>query len=822
MKFDRSGWGAGYRLIGAQWLIRGIFGLLIIYLLAGCVAGKKSYKQGLQALENKDYDEAVGLLMDAYSEDGQAQKYRLSLRQAQDLAARQHLENGEKLLGNQHYRDALTQFRMASNLDGSLFAAVEGAEWAQKYLTAEQLCQAAELAVQNHHLDEAHAAVEHALNLIPGYQPAVALRSRIKTSRSAFIDGVELAINSPEPINLNFRDTRLPDVFKILTKLSGINFILDEEIRNGKTTLFLEQASFAQALELLLRMNKLDKKILNSKTIILFPKTREKQKQFEDQIIQTFFLSHIEAEEAVNLLRTMLQVRKVYVQKDLNAVVIRDEPEVIRLAQKMLAATDRGNAEVVFDLELLEVNHTDTQELGLKLSSYAVGAGVSVPGTETILDSGVTAGGSTVNLLTDGLSVDPFYSVPTASFRLLKTLVDAEVLANPKIRVRNKTKANVHVGSREPVVTVTINDTQVSENVQYIDVGVKLDVEPTIQLDKTVVTKLGLEVSNVSGRETTSNGTAVITISSTNAQTTLTLKDGEQTIIGGLIRDDKSVTKNKIPLLGDLPLVGELFNGTDKSKIKREILLSITPHIVKNVSVPNGEFLSIWSGGEEDLKDGRAFGSFADEYSRGQDLRDEPGVNAPVSDSDQQGSEKAQSHVNRQVANETPGEVSVVQGATPIAASSVTADQSTGSQPTGIPMLQMSGPKQAKLGEELVYKVNVQNVADLYSAPIQISYDPEKLSFEKAEEGDFLQQGETATFFTQTHLADSGRIALGLKRGQGATGAAGSGTLADLHFKTVAAGTVQLDIVRQGLRDSQGKSLDIETTGITTETSAAE
>ncbi len=820
MKFDRSGWGAGYRLIGAQWLIRGIFGLLIIYLLAGCVAGKKSYKQGLQALENKDYDEAVGLLMDAYSEDGQAQKYRLSLRQAQDLAARQHLENGEKLLGNQHYRDALTQFRMASNLDGSLFAAVEGAEWAQKYLTAEQLCQAAELAVQNHHLDEAHAAVEHALNLIPGYQPAVALRSRIKTSRSAFIDGVELAINSPEPINLNFRDTRLPDVFKILTKLSGINFILDEEIRNGKTTLFLEQASFAQALELLLRMNKLDKKILNSKTIILFPKTREKQKQFEDQIIQTFFLSHIEAEEAVNLLRTMLQVRKVYVQKDLNAVVIRDEPEVIRLAQKMLAATDRGNAEVVFDLELLEVNHTDTQELGLKLSSYAVGAGVSVPGTETILDSGVTAGGSTVNLLTDGLSVDPFYSVPTASFRLLKTLVDAEVLANPKIRVRNKTKANVHVGSREPVVTVTINDTQVSENVQYIDVGVKLDVEPTIQLDKTVVTKLGLEVSNVSGRETTSNGTAVITISSTNAQTTLTLKDGEQTIIGGLIRDDKSVTKNKIPLLGDLPLVGELFNGTDKSKIKREILLSITPHIVKNVSVPNGEFLSIWSGGEEDLKDGRAFGSFAADYAREQDLLADPAGQ----DQGNGGHRSAPAQVERN--NPPPAAEKLKHSSAPnkqLSAEEVPPLQHVPVVPfSGTPKLQVLGPQQAQVGEELVYQLSVQEVSDLYSAPMQVSYDPKQLSFESAVEGDFLQHDNSPTFFTQTHLLDSGRIALGLKRGQGKEGATGNGILAELHFKALSAGTANLEIVRQGLRDSQGKSLALKTTAATTEISAAQ
>ena len=215
MKFCRCDWRTQRGQVCTQGLVRTIVWLLVICCLGGCVAGQKSYKQGLQALQTKDYDVAVGLFMAAYSDDSKSQKYRLSLRQAQDLAAQQHLENGEKLLGKQHYRDALAQFRLASNLNGSLFAAVQGAEWAQKYLTAEQLCQTAELAVKNQHWDEAGAAIEQTLNLIPGYEPAIALKARIQTSRNAFIDGVELAISSPEPINLNFRDTRLPDVFKI-------------------------------------------------------------------------------------------------------------------------------------------------------------------------------------------------------------------------------------------------------------------------------------------------------------------------------------------------------------------------------------------------------------------------------------------------------------------------------------------------------------------------------------------------------------------------------------------------------------------------------
>ncbi len=279
---------------------------------------------------------------------------------------------------------------------------------------------------------------------------------------------------------------------------------------------------------------------------------------------------------------------------------------------------------MVFDLELIEVNHSDARNLGMKLSNYSIGTGFGFPDSELIVND--TLGKSTSNLVRLGSGansisgLDSFYTLPSAAFRFAKTLVDAEVLANPKIRVKNKEKAKVNVGTREPIITVTNNNGVTSDSVQYINVGVKLDVEPQVQLDNTIITKLSLEVSNVSGREETSSGTAVITISSTNADTTLTLKDGEQTVIGGLIRDDQSTTKNVIPILGDIPILGELFNATDKTKNKREILLSITPHIVKSVQVPTGDASSIWSGGEDDLKFGKNFGTFAEEYQNGQQL----------------------------------------------------------------------------------------------------------------------------------------------------------------------------------------------------------
>ena len=787
---------------------KGFLVAVILMLLTGCVAGQASFVKGNQALDAQDFDQAVVEYLAAVESDPGNHEYRLKLNQARNRAATIHKEKADQFFSQTKYLEALQEYRFAAELDGSMFAAFEGLRRAQDRIQAEKYVKEAEHLLSASQRGQAGEILTQALTLIPDYQPALQLKEKIRQGQYALVDGVELDVTSMELIDLNFRETKIPDVFDILTKLSGINFILDEDVRNNKTTLFLEQATFAQALELLLRMNKLDKKILNSKTIILFPKTRDKQKQFEDQIIQTFYLSHIDAKKAVNMLRTMLQVRKIYVQEELNAIVIRDQPDVVKLAQKLIEANDRGSSEVVFDLELIEVNHSDTRDLGLKLSNYSIGGGLSLPGSGKIVDTGLSAGGPTTNLIDFSKGLDPFYSIPTASFRFMKTLVDAEVLANPKIRVRNKEKAKVHVGSREPIVTVTINDTQTSENVQYIDVGVKLNVEPIIQLDNTIVTKLGLEVSNVSGREKTANGTAVITISSTNADTTLTLKDGEQTIIGGLIRDDNAVTKSKIPLLGDIPVLGEVFNGTDTTKTKREILLSITPHIVKSVHVPQGDTASIWSGGEDDLKFGRNFGTFADEYKAGQqgleplvEEQSEPQVEEQLEPQVEKEAETdsvevlPQSSLSLEMENQDPVTEVVVTEAPPKS------------------LLLVDGKKIIKTGELFDLMFSITNVQALANATVQIDYDPQILDFQNIEKGMFIGGQNDATFAYDV-MNDDGRIRVMFGAGSNASSLSGQGELFTLSFMAIAEGRTEVWPSEQTFTDVDNENLAIESFGL--------
>ena len=599
-----------------------LLALLLLLSLAGC-GGTRAFRAGEDLHRQGRYEEAVAKFAEAVESSPESREYRLNLLKAKTRAAQERLAEGRRLAGLGQYDGALYELRQARALDPTLAVASQEVERVEALAEAEKLLAEAEGFYRARRYGNAKVVLTRLLEISPGHPRGLELQERVQKSAGILMDGFELDVDSDTTITLTFKSAKTKEVFGILSKLSGINFIFDEEMKDQTVSLSFEKATFAQALELLLRMNGLGKKVLNSKTIIIYSNSKEKAKQYEDHIIQTFYLSHIDAKKAVNMLRTMLQLRKIYVHEELNALVIRDTPQVIKLAQQVIEAADRGDAEVVLDLELVEVTHNNELKIGPTLSTNSVSFGLSKDGQNIVADT-LTAGSTTVssgtdstttglaNNLVSGLSsLQTFYTLPTATFDVLRKLTDSEILANPSIRVKNKEKAKVHIGSREPVITVTINGDQTSENIQYVDVGVKLDVEPLIQLDNTVVTKLNLEVSNATRLAALKSGTTPLVISTTNATTALVLKDGEQTVIGGLLRDDNSKSKTTIPFLGDIPLLGRLFTGHNNNKTKREILLSITPHIVKKLDMPEAAVASIWSGGEDELRAGANFGSFA-------------------------------------------------------------------------------------------------------------------------------------------------------------------------------------------------------------------
>jgi len=469
-----------------------------VLLLASCAThkGQSAFNAAEQLAAEEKFDLAVERYAEAAQLDPGSKTYKMKLIAARTRAAAHHIRQARTFGQEGRIEEALQQYQLARSLDPSLEIAAMEEKQLKTVLEADQLADQGGAAFNDGKLSVARKAVKEALKLAPRHVEALELERMLDESSSGVtLDGMQLDVISSDPMTLRFKKAKTSEVFNVLTKLTGINFILDEDVRDQNISIFLEKASFAQAMQLVLQMNGLEKKILNSKTIIVYPSSRDKDKQYGDQIIQTFYLSHIDAKKAVNLLRTMLQLRKVYVHEERNALVLRDKPEVIQLAEQILAAADREDSEVIFALELVSVSDTDSLNFGPLLSSYSTGFGLSKDGSNIVAGS-LGSGGSTDGLIKSLNNLQTFYTLPTAAFNLAKTLSGTQILASPKIRVRNKEKGKVHVGTREPIITTTTTDGgTVSENITYVDVGIKVDIEPTIKLDNTVETKLTLEVS---------------------------------------------------------------------------------------------------------------------------------------------------------------------------------------------------------------------------------------------------------------------------------------------------------------------------------------
>ena len=833
-------------------LVGSLLALFAVFLLSGC-ASHKAFVAGEDMMTQGRYDEAVRQYYIAATGSPDTDEYQVRLANARAKAAWQHLQTARDLSAKDDFKAAAAELRVAMGFDPTLEVAKQELRQVEDRIQAGLLLDEAEDFYRQRRYEQAKNDLQKVLGLDAENRRAKELLVKVQSAEGTIFDGQELDVASTKPITLKFKEAKIKEVFGILSRLSGINFLFDEDTKDQKITVFLEKATFSQALELLLKMNNLGKRVLNPKTVIIYSDTKDKEKQYQDQLIQTFYLSNIDAKKAVNLLRTMLQLRKIYVHEELNAIVIRDTPDVIRLAQQILEAADRASAEVVYELELVEVSHTNDLNIGPRLQSYGTTFGYVNPDSTTI-DKTVTV---------SGLSKLQFlYTIPTATFNLEKTLTDSEILANPKIRVRNHEKAKVHVGSREPVITVTTTGTDTrSDSIQYVDVGVKLEIEPTVQLDNTVVTKVGLEVSNVTGRETTENGTSALTISTTNANTALTLKDGETTILGGLIRDDYSKTQDTFPLLDKIPLIGDLISGHQRNKSKREILLSITPHIVRSLDLPRPDVASIWSGGEDDLKAGPNFSAFAQPLEAEQNkpaptpvpgqlapdqspgvtpglMPAEPPAATPPAEVPQ--APGAQAVPVPEVAPAlVPATVETTQTTVPAPPTPVPAPTAEAeSQPAaaapantaGVPTVALAprevpavqgpakiflrGPVLVKAGEEFTIEVAVDSLHNLYSAPFFLAFPPQLCRFVRAEEGPFLAGGGEPTVFTSSVDQDKGQLLIGNMWKTAGPGTSGSGVLARVTLQAKAPGKGMLSLNRVNFRDPAGGLLHVATEGL--------
>ncbi len=392
-----------------------------------------------------------------------------------------------------------------------------------------------------------------------------------------------LAAAYQKPVGLEFRDAPLRQVFEALARSSGVNFVFDKDVRgDARVTVFLRNVTLDEAMRVILATQQLDRKLLNDNTVLVYPNTAAKQREHQELVTRSLYLVNADARQLLGLVRTMTKTRDLYADERLNALVVRDTADVVRQVEQLIATLDLAEPEVMMAVEVMEVASNRLDELGL---GWPDTVQYGLPGV-----AGQVSLGERAN-----------FRASVANPALLATLRgDAgatNLLANPTIRARNREKARVQIGEKLPVFTTTsaIN-VGVSTTVTYLDVGLKLDVEPTVQLDGDVTIKVALEVSNLLRERSGPGGSLAYQVGTRLTTTSLRLRDGQTQVLAGLINDEDRQRAVGVPRLSTLPLLGKLFGVQSDTRNKTEIVMLITPRIVRRLDPPSRAAATLLSG----------------------------------------------------------------------------------------------------------------------------------------------------------------------------------------------------------------------------------
>lgn len=403
----------------------------------------------------------------------------------------------------------------------------------------------------------------------------------------------KMAESLEREVSLNFKQQPISAILDAISRVAGLNFVFDRDVdTRSPATLFAEKMTAENAITLLLRANHLERKILDERTVLLYPSTETKKKEYQDFAIRTFFLSHADAKSVVSALRQLVKPKDIYVDERVNAVVLRDKPETIMVAERIVMGLDIPQSEVTLDVQVLEVNMNDSLDLGVRYPEKLQLGALAQAG-----DGKLTLG-ELLALNRDRINVSSESGALSLAIDMLQKQGKTKTLANPKIRVRNMEKASIRIGERVPIVTTTNANGVVSESVSYQDVGLSLQVEPRISLNDEVSVKVNMEVSSILSKHTTKSGLVAYSLGTRNAQTLMTARNSETQVLAGLIKRGEGENASGLPGLSQVPGVGRLFGSNGHTDERSEIVLLITPHIERSLDLPVAAVSTFLAGTE--------------------------------------------------------------------------------------------------------------------------------------------------------------------------------------------------------------------------------
>jgi len=529
--------------------------IMIMGALWGCAVLSRSYKQGNAAEINKQWEEAIKYYEKAALENPKEVVYRLALWRAKTSAGLFSAQQARVLAEQGKKEEAVSEYRKALSYDP----------------------------LNRSYSDELAALSprEPAKKMEPPAERGIEAPFKLKVT--------------VEKVQLKFTDAQLRSIFQALGKYGGINFVFDEQFRDVPLSIDLMDRTFEQAMSFLCLASKNFYRPIDEKTVIIVPDQPMKRMQYELNAIKTFYLSNLNAQDVQNslamMIRTQYKAPSIIIDKNLNSVTIRDTPNAVNLAEKLLRRWDKSKGEVIIDLEIMEVSRLKMQKLGINLGQNTISGRYSGNGTYP------TDGWFGLKDIDLSKSTNYQLSLPSLSLQFLETDADTKIIAQPRLRGIGSEDIKYMVGQKVPVPQTTFTpfaaggvSQQPIVNYNYQDVGIDVKIKPRIHYEKEVTLELEIKITSIGG-----TGIADIPIITTReVKNIIRLKDGETNLLAGLLKDEERKSLKGIPGLRGVPLLGALFSNTDTNIEQTDVILTITPYIIRTVPLTEEDSEPLW------------------------------------------------------------------------------------------------------------------------------------------------------------------------------------------------------------------------------------
>ncbi|HTI42396.1 MAG TPA: secretin N-terminal domain-containing protein [Vicinamibacterales bacterium] len=774
--------------------------LIVVMALALAAAGcgaSRSYNRAENSARQGDWDAAVEYYRRAVQQSPERSDYKIALERAMINASHQHLNQAQLAEARGELEEALREYRRASDFDPP-----------------------------NRQLAAKVMEIERRIREQYESRPANNIAQLREQARQAGPPPL-IKLNEVLP-EIRFNNTSIRDILNTIANITGINITYDRDYQDRAYTVLLTGVTLDQALNQILSANQLFYKVLNQNTIMVIPDTAQKRANYEEQVIRTFYVSHADATELAQIINQIIRVPAMAVQpmiapnKTNNTITIRATTAVAAIIEKMIESNDKPRAEIVIDVQILEVSRERAKQFGLDLSNYQINAIFSPES-----DPRGTTGGTTptatlnttpsfnLNTVTRGVSTADFYlAVPSAVIRFLETDSDTKLVAKPQLRGAEGQKITLNLGDDIPIPSTVFTplatggaNTNPLTSFNYRTVGIVVEMTPRVTIEGDVILDLSVENStkgvdvNVAGSNLPSFGTRKVV-------TRLRLRDGEANLLAGLLREDERRTLRGVPGVLRLPIVNKLFASNDTDIRTTDIVMLLTPRIVRTQEITASDLSPIFIGTQQNLglngpppliaaPAEPAPGAPAAPAAPGAVTPAQPAP-APAPAPVQPGAPNAPPGG---AANAAPGVSIVPPGSSPIPGTTAV---------TAAPTPSASAPAVAPAGAQLIVTppgtdfrvgagpytvaISATNASRLSGMSLTMTFNPAALRVRAVQEGSFMRAGGAQATFTQMVDASIGRIDIAIVRTGDATGVAGTGLLAAVVFDAVGGGSANLAI----------------------------